>query len=256
MFGIVKKRANSTHSLADQHKPHAIKERLEAKNSPSYLGDAVLGAVDGCVTTFAVVAGAMGGNLEPGVALLLGTANLVADGFSMAVGNYQRAQSDRQFVEKVRKSEEKHIDQIPDGEREEVRQIYSQKGFDEPLLSEIVAGITKNRELWLDTMITEEHGLTLDGQNPVRAGLVTFVAFVLAGSIPLIPLVFFTLFAEATMYKLSIIMTALAFFCVGALRGRMVHKSFIVSGFETLLLGGTAASLAYLAGLLLRGVVS
>lgn len=85
---------NELEKLKADHEPHVIRSRLAVKARHGYLGDAVFGAIDGCVTTFAVVAGAMGGGLEHTVVVILGFANLIADGFSMAVGNYLSTKSE------------------------------------------------------------------------------------------------------------------------------------------------------------------
>ena len=84
--------------LQSEHTTEAIARRLTAAKSHSYLGDFVLGAVDGAVTTFAIVAGAAGAGLSNGVVLVLGLANVLADGFSMAAGNFLRARSDQQVL--------------------------------------------------------------------------------------------------------------------------------------------------------------
>lgn len=243
-------------SLEAEHSPEEIRRRLEAKKRHSYLGDAILGAIDGCVTTFAVVAGAMGGKLSAGVALLLGTSNLLADGFSMAVGNFQRAKSEQELLQKIRKTEERHVAQIPEGEREEIRQIFAQKGFKEPVLSEIVLGITKDKKLWVDTMLIEEYGLELEKQSPTKTGLVTFLAFLSVGAVPLFPFCSSIFFNTEQMYSGSILATALAFFGIGALKGNIVRRPIFWSGFETLLIGSIAALLAYFVGFLLRGYIS
>ena len=81
------------HSFAHHHTPEAISARLEAATEHSYLGDLVLGSVDGVVTTFAIVAGV---GLSVGVAIVPGLANVLADGFSMAVGSYLKARFDRE----------------------------------------------------------------------------------------------------------------------------------------------------------------
>ena len=82
--------------LAELHSEEAIAARLAGATRHSYLGDFVLGAVDGAVTTFAIVAGAAGAGLSSGVAIVLGLANVLADGFSMAAGNFLKAKADHQ----------------------------------------------------------------------------------------------------------------------------------------------------------------
>ena len=90
---------------------------------------------------------------------MLGLANVLADGLSMAVSNYLRARADGELLQRFRDMEEAHIDEIPEGEREEIRQIFAGKGFDGPILEQIVTVITKDRRRWVDTMLTEEWGL-------------------------------------------------------------------------------------------------
>ena len=156
-------------SLEAQHSPDAIRLRLANAPAHGYLGDAVLGAIDGCVTTFAIVAGAVGAGFSGGVVVILGFANLVADGFSMAVSNYLGTKSERERIENIRLAEERQIDEIPEGEREEIRQIFMGKGFVGEVLEKIVATITANRRLWVETMVREEFGMAITGRRPAKA---------------------------------------------------------------------------------------
>jgi len=238
-------------ALHAQHEAAAIEARLAAARQNSYLGDAVLGAIDGCVTTFAVVAGAAGAGLSAGVAIILGFANLLADGFSMAASNYQRAKSEHELLAKARATEELHVREVPDGEREEVRQIFAAKGFSGDTLEEIVRGITQDKRLWVDTMLTEELGLRLDLPSPWVAALTTFAGFCVAGLLPLLPYLLPGLPAS-WVFPVSSVATALAFLGIGVLKGRVLHHPLLKSGIQTLFLGGTAASLAYVVGVLLR----
>jgi len=237
--------------LHADHTPDAIHARLSSAAEHSYLGDGVLGAMDGAVTTFAIVAGAIGARLPAGAALVLGLANVFADGFSMAVGNYLRTKADRAVVARARQIEEHHIATIPDGEREEIRQIFSRKGFGGEVLDEIVAVITRDRNRWVDTMLTEELGLRLDPPRPLRAAAVTLAAFLAAGIVPLSPFLFFV---EAR-FAASALATALCFLLIGSIKGRVTRGSVASHAFETLLVGTVAASLAYLVGYLTRAWV-
>lgn len=240
--------------LHDEHTQEAIARRLKAATRHSYLGDFILGAVDGAVTTFAIVAGAAGAGLDNTVVLILGIANVLADGLSMAAGNFLRAKADRQLLEQFRSMEEQHIDTIPEGEREEVRQIFAAKGFEGEVLEKIVEVITHDRRQWVNTMLTEEWGLRLETPSPWRAGLATFVAFLLAGLVPLVPaIVNLRGHADITFFYSSIF-TGLTFFAIGVIRGRVVDGRPLMSGIETFCIGGGAATLAYLVGLLLERV--
>jgi VIT1/CCC1 family predicted Fe2+/Mn2+ transporter len=183
--------------------------------------------------------------------VILGLANLLADGFSMAVSNYQGTKSQLERVEEARLSEERQIEEIPAGEREEVRQIFAAKGFSGETLDRIVEVLTRDRRIWVDTMLAEELGLEVEGPNPLRAALATFAAFLAVGIIPLVPFVVPGL-PVSTRFLASAVATGAAFFGVGAAKGLVLGRSALRSGLETLLIGGAAAAIAFVVGALLR----
>jgi vacuolar iron transporter family protein len=232
--------------LQAEHTPHAVADRLAAATRHNYLGDFVLGAVDGTVTTFAVVAGVAGAGLSGNVAVILGLANLLADGFSMAVGNYLSTKAEQQVVDNVRRIEALHIEHHPAGEREEIRQIFAGKGFEGDLLEQIVDVITQNRDQWINTMLTEEFGLRIEHPRPLKAGVSTFIAFVIAGSVPLLP--FFLELPPATTFRVSTLATGVTFFLIGVAKGFVVNRSAWRSGAETFIIGAIAAALAWAVG--------
>jgi len=216
----------------------------------------VYGATDGAVTTFAVVTGAFGASLPVAVIIILGFANLFADGFSMSVGNYLSVKTRREYIEKERKKEEWEIDNLAEQEKQEIREIYEKKGFRDALLDDIVKMITSRRKLWLDTMMKEELGLIDDTKTPVESAITTFVAFNLLGLVPLVPFVIsyvLNVSILSTDFALiySVIFTGISFFIIGSVKGKIVNKSVISSGFYTLLIGGIAAMVAYAVGYIL-----
>jgi VIT1/CCC1 family predicted Fe2+/Mn2+ transporter len=237
--------------LKQHHLPEAIEHRLALPAKHFYLGDVMLGAIDGCVTTFAIIAGAAGAGFTVNVAITLGFANLFADGFSMAVSNYQNVVSKKELLDKARREEEKHIEIIPKGEKEEVRQIFANKGFQGKLLQDIVNVITKDKKLWVDTMIKEELGLATQTPEPFFAAISTFFSFLIVGTLPILPLLIFN-FSMKDIFFSSAIITAFAFFIIGCAKGFISQQSIIKSGVSTLLMGGCAAMLAFLIGMWLQ----
>jgi len=216
----------------------------------------VLGAIDGAVTTFAIVAGATGAGLSGGIALVLGLANVFADGFSMGVSNYLKAKSDRQVVQRARRMEARHIDEVPEGERDEIREIFRQKGLEGDVLEDVVATITRDRERWIDTMVTDELGLRLDTPEPTRAAVTTFFAFLFAGMIPLVPLMFLGRIGPEGWFAVSAGVTALTFAGIGLIKGRLVEESPLAHAVETMLIGGGAAFLAFVVGYYTRALAA
>lgn len=247
-------RARTMAELQHAHTPGAVSDRIGADRDVSYLRDFVYGAIDGCVTTFAVVAGVVGADLSQSVIVILGFANLLADGFSMGVGNYLGTKIEMQRLARARRIEERHIENIPEGEQEEIRQIFRQKGFEGELLERIVAVITADRRLWVETMLREEWGLSLHPHMPLKAAWVTFGAFCLVGFVPLIPYTILTFFVDgvATLFTVACIVTMITFFGIGTLKSKVVEVSWWKAGLETFMMGGIAAVLSYVVGYLLR----
>src|SRR5512137_98487 len=119
--------------------------------SHAYIGDMVYGGLDGIVTTFAVVSGVAGAQLGSGVVLILGLANLFADGFSMAVGAYLSSKSEREYYDRERQREAWEVEHFPDGEREELLQVYQSQGYAEEEAAALVEIQSRDPKKWVDT---------------------------------------------------------------------------------------------------------
>lgn len=232
--------------LEHDHGREAIAARLASGSKHSYLRDFVYGGIDGAVTTFAVAAGSIGASLSPRVVLILGAANLAADGFSMAASNYLGTKAESDELARVRQIEARHIRMDPAGEREEVRQIYAAKGFEGDELDRVVDLVTADEERWIETMRAEEYGLPRTVRPPLKAAGVTFGAFGVCGLVPLIPFIA----GAGSSFLLASILTGIVFFAVGSAKARWALTSWWRSGLETFLIGGVAAMLAYTVGVI------
>src|SRR6476620_10908587 len=135
--------------MEHEHSVEAIKERLASGPPQNYLRDWIYGGIDGAVTTLAVVSGVAGAQLSPWIILALGFANLFADGFSMAASNYLGTKAEHDDLHRLEAVEYRHIDTFPEGEKEEVREIFRQKGFTGEDLPRIVQLITADRRRWV-----------------------------------------------------------------------------------------------------------
>lgn len=242
----------STQEIEHGHSPDAIAERLKGGPQASYLRDWVLGGIDGAVTTFAVVAGVAGADLSTSVILILGAANLIADGFSMAAGNYSGVKAEKDDYERLREMERRHIALTPEGEREEIRQIFAAKGFEGDDLERAVEIITASHERWISVMLEEEFGAPKIERSALISGAATFAAFFICGAVPLLPYLFG---AGEKALMAAIMMTGAVFFGIGAMKSKWSTARWWASGLETFTIGMVAAGFAYIIGALLKGWV-
>lgn len=223
----------------------------------NYLGEFVYGGIDGSVTTFAVVAGAAGAGLESNIVIILGFANLIADGFSMSVGSYLSKKSEKQNYEKHKQIEYWEVDHLPEKERDEIREIFAAKGFSGDLLEQVVDTICADKDRWVDVMMKEELEMAEETKSPFTMGAVTFVSFLILGFVPLIIYVADLIHPLNTnLFKTSSILTGICFIGIGYMKSLVTHTSKFRSIVETLLLGGAAAVLSYFVGDLLEKIIS
>lgn len=218
-----------------------------------YVSDFVLGAIDGAVTTFAAISGVAGAGLPPGVALALGAANIAADGISIAVSNYQAAQSDRENIEQLRREQLRRLKEVPEEEKEEIRQYLIERGFRRELLEELLRLLTSEQQSWIDQQLRESYGFSGPLRAPLQAAWVSFIAFAVAGTVPLLP---YLIIGERSLAFLwSALLVGLVFVGVGVIRGRVFGRGALKSVASTVSLGAAASAVAYVVGRLMGSFV-
>lgn len=218
-----------------------------------YLREFVYGGIDGAVTTFAVVAGGFGAGLDPGILIILGLANLLADGFSMSVGAFLSAKSEHDNFTKHEKIEYWEIENLPEIERQEIAAIYRAKGFKGELLEKVVDQICSDKDLWVAEMMKDELNMMRDGKSPFKIGLATLISFILVGFIPLMVYLWDFFFpTDLNIFLWTSILTGIAFLIVGWLKGVVNQTPALRSISETVALGLLAAIVAYYVGDLLE----
>lgn len=226
------------------HSQREVEDRIGAPAGSGRLRDTVYGAIDGAVTTFAIVAGVAGAGLSPYVIVALGLANVLADGFSMAAGNYSGTKAERDDARRLAIVERRHLAEAPEGERREIREILRRKGLSGEVLEGATEQIARNRDAAVKMMLTDEYGLSPVEPNPMRAAVATFLAFLAAGIVPLLPF----LLGFGNAFAVSAGMTGVVFFAIGAAKSVWSVAPWWRSGLETLAIGGAAAGVAYAVG--------
>lgn len=219
------------------------KQRL-SNDIGTYIHDIVYGGVDGIVTTFAVVSGAIGAGFDIKVIIVLGIANLIGDGTSMGLGSYLSVKSEIDHYKREEKQEYEEIKTMPEIETAEVREIYRKKGFTGSLLDQVVKVITSDDKRWVDTMMREELELQYDPEDkPWLHGLSTFGSFCLFGFIPLIPFVFGI--DHDIQFTSSIIGTLAALIALASLRFLITKERGFRGIIEITFVGTVCAAIAY-----------
>lgn len=229
--------------------------REEHRMSPfsTYLKEIVYGGNDGIITTFAVVAGFSGANAQLGselplyVVLLFGFANLFADGVSMALGNLLSSRSEQDVYKKFKTKEHSEIRSNPEMEKAESIEILLRKGFSKSQAETLVTIYSTNSKYWLEFMMEKELRLpNPEGDKPLFMALATFFSFVTFGFIPLLPYIFLP--NNSNHFLNSVTATLMALMLLGVLRWKISQHKWYRSIGETLVLGGSAATVAFFVG--------
>lgn len=232
--------------------------RLEGRHraaSGNALRAAVLGANDGLLSNFSLVMGVAGAALSSQSILITGLAGLLAGAGSMAMGEWISVQSSRELYERQISIEAEEIRSVPDEEEEELALIYRAKGVPEEQAREMASRIVTDDRAALDTLAREELGIDPEelGGSAYEAAITSFVLFAVGAIIPVLPFVFLS---GTSAVVLSIILSALALFGIGALITLMTGRSVLYSGMRQVVVGLAAAALTYGVGSLIGTAIA
>lgn len=218
-----------------------------------YIKSIVFGGLDGIITTFAVVAASYGAELDTKLVLLMGFASLIADGISMGFGDYLSSKAELDFTKKEKQREEWELKEYKEGEINEMVELYVAKGMSQDEAMQIMTIFARHEKMFVDLMMVEELGLMPPDpdDNPLMNGVVTFVSFIVFGSVPLWFYVGFYVGDydnQTVMFIVAAFATALAMFALGAVKAGFTHQNAFKSGFFMLVNGLLAALAAFFTG--------
>mmetsp|Transcript_25987 Transcript_25987/g.31868 ORF Transcript_25987/g.31868 Transcript_25987/m.31868 type:complete len:295 (-) Transcript_25987:16-900(-) len=221
-----------------------------------FLKAVIFGGLDGILTSFAIVAGATGGSLSNNVVLILGFSNIFADALSMGVGEFLSSKAHNEWVLKERSREKWEMDNYPEGEIKEMVEIYVSKGMSIKDAELVINTMAKYKEFFVDVMMVEELSLQVPEEDykieAMKEGFVMFLSFAFFGALPLLGYVIipmnFPSMSSQHLFIFACIITGFVLFIMGSVKSFFSASNWFTSGAETLLLGGTCATVAYLIG--------
>jgi predicted membrane protein (TIGR00267 family) len=216
----------------------------------SGLSDFILGAQDGLVNVLGVALGIAAATNDARVVLVAGLATTFAESISMGAVAFTTTLADADLYQSEREREYRHIAEAPLLEIKEVRDIYARKGFQGELLEKIVETITENQDVWVAVMMAEEHQLSpVDRKTAFRAAWIVGLSAIIGSLIPITPFMFLPV--SVSMW-VSVIVTALVLFGIGAYKARMTVGKPLRSGIEMMVIGTLSALAGYAVGFFLK----
>ncbi len=215
----------------------------------SLLRDVILGWQDGIVSVLGITLGVATATASVRLVLISGLASLFAEAASMAAVAYTSSKAARDYYYKQLRREEREVEEIPDSEVQEIRDIYHRKGFRDKDLEQIVVTITSDKKLWVETMMAEELRLFPEEyQSPGKSSIIVGVSDAIGSFIPLLP---FTFMSLQTAVITSIVVSVILLFATGSMKARLTIGDWRKSGVEMALVGSAAAVFGYIIGTLL-----
>lgn len=206
--------------------------------------DIVIGMSDGLTVPFALAAGLSGAVESSFVVLIAGIAEVAAGSIAMGLGGYLAAKSEADHYHAELERERREIEELPDRETEEIREVFKGYGLEGEPLEKATAAIVTNPQTWVDFMMKEELGLEKpDPRRALTSALTIGLSYVVGGAVPLLPYALRLPLSTALGWSVVVTLAALVIF--GAVKARFTGASMFKGAWQTALVGGTAAGAAY-----------
>ena len=207
--------------------------------------DIVIGMSDGLTVPFALAAGLSGAVALTSIVVTAGLAEVAAGSIAMGLGGYLAARSDAEHYANERAREEDEIVTMPEDEEAEVAEVFREYGLGEEQIRSIVTALKDKPVAWVDFMMRFELGL--EKPEPARArnsALTIAISYIVGGMVPLLPYMLMASVQRALW--VSAVVTLIALFVFGYVKGRFTGKTPIRSAVQTTVVGGLAAGAAFL----------
>ena len=215
--------------------------------------DVVYAMDTGLTCTVAFISGITISVIEPMVVLKAGIAEMVAGAVAICFGAFISTKAQVEFFHNQIEREKKKIEEYPEKETEEIRQIYSEQGFQPEEIEVVVQRITADKDRWLHFMIREEMGLITEHfDNPYLIGLISGISFFVGAIPPIVPL-FIHRQTRVALVE-SILVTIVFLFFVGIFKTRFTKVHWLKSGMETMALGVISVLIGFGLGRLAAGI--
>jgi predicted membrane protein (TIGR00267 family) len=225
---------------------HHYHERRDPHRRSSWLSDVILGGQDGLVNVLGVTLGVAAATQETRTVLIAGLAATFSEAVSMAAVAYSSKRADQAYYESERAREFRHIEKVPELERNEIREIYAAKGFSGDLLNEIVDTITANKKVWVKVMLAEEHQLApVRTRDTIRSAWIVGLSSACGSMIPVMSFLF--LDVKMAVY-VAIAISALTLFAAGVFKAKTMVGNPGKSGLEMVAVGILSAMAGYFVG--------
>ncbi len=214
------------------------------KKGSESIQDMVIGMSDGLTVPFALAAGLSGAVASSGIILTAGVAEIIAGSIAMGLGGYLAGTAQVNHYNAELKREYFEVDEFPEKEKQEVRDVFKDYGLSEKLQNEIAEEMSKDKDKWVQFMMRFELDLnTPDPKRPIKSGATIATAYIVGGAIPMLPYVFFE--DSVTGLKFSALLTLIALFVFGIFKSKVTGQPVFTGALKVMFIGALAATAAY-----------